>query len=268
MSKSAGFGSFIDGYLNSPISGIAPWVLFSVLSSPGQFEVAVCSALGLSLLTMWIGSRRGIAVYALDVLGVTFFAILAVVGLVASRSVITFLELWAGEMTNIVLAVFVIATIVIRKPFTLAYAKRQAPEEFWDTPLFRRINYMISGVWAGAFAFSAVVGLIGDAVLHDANNFWTGWVLQLAALFFAIAFTQFYPDYAGARDAATRGDNEPVPSILTLFEWVPTFVLIAGIFGWVTDALPEMVGIGMIVVGTVGSALVRKFFPANEEPKT
>jgi hypothetical protein len=268
MSKSAGLGSFIDGYLNSPISGIAPWVLFSVLSAPGRFETAVCFALGLSLLTMWIGSRRGIAVYALDVLGVAFFAILAVVGLVASRGVITFLELWAGEMTNIVLAVFVIATIVIRKPFTLAYAKKQAPEEFWDTPLFRRINYTISGVWAGAFTFSAVVGLIGDAVLHDANNFWTGWVLQLAALFFAIGFTEFYPDYAGAKDAATRGEHEPVPSMVKLFEWVPTFVLIAGIFGWVTDALPDVLGIGMIVVGIVGSALVRKFFPANEESKT
>ncbi|CAN5614345.1 hypothetical protein BH09ACT7_BH09ACT7_23860 [soil metagenome] len=262
MSKSA---NFIDGYLNSPLSGIAPWVLFSVLSSPGRFEVAVCSALGLSVLTLWISSRRGIGVYALDTLGVAFFAVLAVVGLVASEGTIAFLELWAGELTNVVLALFVIATIVIRKPFTIAYAKKQAPEEYWDTPLFRKINYMISGVWAAAFTFSAVVGLIGDGVLHDPNNFWTGWVLQLAALFFAIAFTEFYPDYAGAKDAVKRGEHEPVPPVLRLFDWLPTFVLIAGIFGWVTDALPDVVGIGMIVIGVAGGALVRKFVPTAEE---
>ncbi|MET0700448.1 MAG: hypothetical protein ABWY93_12355 [Mycobacterium sp.] len=256
MSKSA---SFIDGYLNSPLSGIAPWVLFSVLSSPGRFEVAVCSALGLSLLTLWISSRRGIGVYALDNLGVAFFAVLAVVGLVASDGTIAFLELWAGELTNIVLALFVLATIVIRKPFTIAYAKKQAPEEYWDTPLFRKINYMISGVWAAAFTFSAVVGLIGDGVLHDPNNFWTGWVLQLAALFFAIAFTEFYPDYAAA--------EEDRPSVIKLFDWLPTFILIAGIFGWVTDALPDAVGIAMIVLGIVGSALVRKFVPTAEESR-
>jgi hypothetical protein len=257
-------GAFLDGYLNSPIAGIAPWVLFSVLSSPGRFEVAVCSALGLSVLTLWLTSRRGIGVYALDVLGVAFFAILAVVGLVATEGMITFLELWSGEMTNIVLAVFVIATIIVRRPFTLPYAKKQAPEEYWSTPLFQKINYMISGVWAAAFTFSAAVGLFGDAVLHSSNNFWTGWVLQLGALFFAVAFTEFYPDYAGAKEAATRGEDEVVPSIIKLFDWLPTFILIAGIFGWVTDALPDTIGIGMIVVGIAGAALVKKFVPAEE----
>lgn len=256
-------GAFLDGYLNSPIAGIAPWVLFSVLSSPGRFEVAVCSALGLSVLTLWIGLRRGVAVYALDALSVAFFAVLAVIGLVASDGMIGFLEIWAGELTNVVLAVFVIGTILIRRPFTLAYAKKQAPEEYWDTALFKKINYMISGVWAAAFVFSAVVGLIGDAVLKDPNNFWTGWVLQLGALFFAIAYTEFYPDYATAHDADAGGD-EPAPPIIKLFDWLPTFILIAGIFGWVTDALPDTIGIGMIVVGIAGAALVKKFVTAEE----
>jgi hypothetical protein len=186
-----------------------------------------------------------------------------VIGLVASDGMIAFLELWAGELTNIVLAVFVIGTILVRRPFTLAYAKKQAPEEYWDTPLFKKINYMISGVWAAAFVFSAVVGLIGDAILKDPNNFWTGWVLQLAALFFAIAYTEFYPDYATAHDADAGGD-EPAPSIIKLFDWLPTFILIAGIFGWVTDALPDTIGIGMIVIGIAGAALVKKFVPAEE----
>jgi hypothetical protein len=187
------------------------------------------------------------------------------VGLVASVRVIEWLELWAGELTNIALALFVVTTIVIRRPFTLPYAKEQAPQEYWATPLFVRINYVISAAWAGAFTFAAVVGLIGDAVLHDANNFWTGWVLQLAAIFFAISFTEFYPDFAGAKDAARRGEAEPAPSLVKLFDWLPMFVLIAGVFGWVTDAVPDALGIGMIAVGIVGNVVINKLSPTAAE---
>jgi hypothetical protein len=247
--------TLLDGYLKSPLSGIAPWILFSVLSTPGQFEIAVCVALGLALLTLWLGHRRGQGVYALDVLGVLFFAILAVVGVLVDDNTINFLEVWAGEITNVVLAVFVIGTIVARRPFTLAYAKKETPQEYWGSPLFLKINYVISSAWAGAFVFNAVMGFIGDAVLHDQDNFWTAWVLQLAAIFFAINFTEYYPG---------RASGDTPSSLIQLFEWVPMFVLIAGIFGWVTDALPDVAGIGMIAVGIVGNVLVSKLSP-NEE---
>lgn len=249
----------LDGYLRSPLSGIAPWILFSVFSTPGRFEVAVCVALGLALLTLWFGHRRGLGVYALDVLGVLFFVVLAIVGVVVDDTSIEFLEVWAGEITNVVLAVFVLATIVVRRPFTVSYAKKQTPEEFWDSPLFLKINYVISAVWAGAFVFNAVVGLVGDAVLRDPDNFWTAWVLQLAAIFFAINFTEYYPD---------RASGDRPPSLLALLEWVPMFVLIAGIFGLVTDALPDAAGVGMIVVGIVGNAMVSKLSPPKEASET
>jgi hypothetical protein len=254
-----GLGSFLNGYLESPFSGIVPWVVLSVLSTPGRFEQAVCFALGLTLMTMWVGSRRGIPVYALDVFGAAFFVALGVLGLLASPGMIRFLETWAGDLSNIVLALFVVTTILLRKPFTLPYAKETTPEEFWGTQLFLHINYAISWIWVGVFAFSAAVGLFGDAVLHDANNFWTGWVLPIAAIFFAAAFSEFYPAYAGAREAATRGEVEESPSVVKLAEWAPMFVVVVGIFGWLTHALPDATGIGIIGIGVIGSVLISKF---------
>jgi hypothetical protein len=260
-------GSLIDAFLDSPLSGIVPWALFSLFSTPGRFEEAVCVALGLTLLTLWVGSRRGISVHSLEVFGVAFFAILAVIGLTATDGTIRWLELWAGDLTNVSLALFACATLVARRPFTVAYAKERTPQEYWESALFLHINYAISAVWAAAFAVSAVVGFIGDAVLHDSNNFWTGWVLQLAALFFAVAFTEFYPDHAGAKDAAARGEPEELPPpISTLYDWLPTFILGAGIFGWVTHALPVATGIGMTVVGAVGVALIRTFSAKPAKP--
>jgi hypothetical protein len=259
-------GSAIDGFLKSPFSGLAPWILLSVFSTPGHFERAACIALGVSLLTMVLASVRGISIHALDVFGAAVFAALAVLALLASPGLTGWLEEWAGEITNISLALFVIATLVVRKPFTIPYAKEEAPEELWDSPLFLRINYAISSVWAAAFVFTSAVGFIGIAVLKNVADFWTGWVLQLAAIFFAVAFTDIYPGLAVARAAVAAGEtpDEPAPSRVKLVEWLPSFVLVAGTFGWATGALEDIVGIGMIVAGIAGSALIAKLSPTGD----
>ena len=259
-------GSAIDGFLKSPFSGLAPWVLLSVFSTPGHFELAVCIALGTSLLIMLLTRVRGISIHALDVFGTAFFAGLTVIGLLAPPSLTSWLELWAGEITNVALALFVIATLIVRKPFTLPYAKEKAPEEFWDTPLFRRINYVISSVWAAAFVFTSIVGFVGIVVLKDVADFWTGWVLQLAAIFFAVAFTEFYPDYAGAKASLAAGEtpDEPAPSMVKLVDWLPNFILIAGIFGWSTGAVSDVVGMSMIGAGIAGSVLLSRVSSATD----
>ena len=91
-------------------------------------------------LTLWVGSRRGVPVHLLEVFGVVYFGVLAVLGLVAPDGTIRWLELWAGELSSIALAAFAVFTLLIRRPFTLAYAKDTTPREHWDSPLFLRMN--------------------------------------------------------------------------------------------------------------------------------
>jgi hypothetical protein len=250
---------FIDGYVKSPFAGIAPWILMSILSGPGRFEEAASAALGLTLLTLWVGSRRGVPVHMLEVFSAVFFAVLSVLGLLAPEDVIGWLELWAGELSSIALAAFAIITLLIRRPFTMAYAKDTTPSEYWDTPLFRKINYAISGVWAAAFLFSAIVGAVGDAVLHDGDGFWTAWILPLAGTLFAVQFTEFYPDYASATFAQSIGEaGDPPASLIRLIDWLPPFILVTGIVGWVSDAVPTLLGITQIADGAAGSVALRK----------
>jgi hypothetical protein len=250
---------FIDGYVKSPLAGIAPWVLLSIISGPGRFEEAASAALGLTLLTLWVGWRRGVPVHLLEMFGAVFFLVMAILGLAASDGVIRWLESWAGEVSNIALASFAIVTLLIRRPFTLAYAKDTTPEEHWESPLFMRINYAISAVWAAAFTFSAIIGAIGGTVLSGSNDFWTGWILPIAGILFAVEFTEFYPDYAGAKFSQSIGEAaDPPESLARLVDWLPPFILVTGIVGWVSDAIPDLLGITLIVVGVVGSALLRK----------
>ena len=77
----------LDGYVRSPFAGIAPWVLMAVVNGPGRFEEAASAALGLAILTLWVGSRRGVRVHLLEAFTVVYFGVLAVLGLVASDGV-------------------------------------------------------------------------------------------------------------------------------------------------------------------------------------
>ena len=262
-----GLGGAIDGFLKSPFAGIAPWALLSILSAPGRFEIAAASALGFSVLVILIGLARGIKVHSLEVFGAVFFAAMTVVGLLAADNVLRFLEVWAGELTNISLAGYAWFTLLIRRPFTTAYAKDTTPQEHWDSPLFKRINNVITAVWASAFTVAGAVGFVGDYVYHDPSNFWTGWILQLAAIFFAVSFTEFYPDYAQAKFEAkfdlAHGEEAQVPSLLHLVEWLPTFAIVTGIAGLVTDSLGFVVGVALIVVSSVASGIVAKNARAN-----
>ena len=113
----------LDGFLRSPASGIAPWVLMSVLSGPGRFRVCSAAAALLVDASRDGSVRRGIRVHSLEIFGALFFAAFVALGIVDSPDVIDWLEMWAGELTNGALALFALAGLAVRRPFTMAYAR-------------------------------------------------------------------------------------------------------------------------------------------------
>ncbi|CRZ16613.1 hypothetical protein [Mycolicibacterium neworleansense] len=248
-------GKALDAFLDSPLSGILPWALMAILAGPGRYEIAVMSALGISLLILGLTWRRHIPVHVLEVLGVAYFVVLAAVGLVATSGQKAWLEMWSGEVTNASLALFALVSLLIGRPYTTAYARDVIPPDRWDTPLFKRTNVVVTAVWAAAFGFSASVGFLGDVVYGSTDNFWTGWILQLGALFFAVAVTEFYPEYARAKDAAHA--RHPVPSWSQVFEWLPPFVLATGVAGWLLATVSSGVASDLVVIGAFGTALLR-----------
>jgi hypothetical protein len=257
-----GTSRLLDSYLDSPLSGLAPWILVSVLGGPGRFGTAIAIVFGLTLFTVWAGHRRGDRMHSLTVFGAAYFGVLLVIRALTGSGADEWLGTWTGEMSNIALAVFAIGTLLIRRPFTMSYAKETTPEELWDAPGFMRINFAVSAVWAASFAFAAVVGFIGIVWVHDSDNFWTAWVLQLAATFFALAFTGTYPDYAGLKWEREQGlSTEPLPSLLPIVDWLPSFAITVGILGLVIDEVPQWLGITLIVVGALSAIVVRRISP-------
>ncbi|MDH6198218.1 hypothetical protein M2272_004877 [Mycobacterium frederiksbergense] len=246
-------GKTLDAFLDSPLSGLVPWALMAILAGPGRYEIAVAAALGLSLLVLVLTWRRSIPLHVLEMVGVAYFVLLAAVGLVASSGEKAWLEMWAGEITNASLALFAVASLMIGRPYTTAYARDVTPPDRWGTPLFKRTNMVVTAVWAVAFGFAACVGFVGGVLYGSTDNFWTGWILQLAALFFAVSITEFYPEYVRAKVRAPH----PAPSWSQVFDWLPPFVLGTGVAGWVFAAVSGPVSSALVVVGGFGTALLR-----------
>ncbi|HEY5203328.1 MAG TPA: hypothetical protein VIJ63_01855 [Roseiarcus sp.] len=85
------------------------------------------------------------------------------------------------------LLAIVLITMAIGRPFTLQYVREQVAVEHHASPDFLRTNYVITGVWALAFAVMVAAEL---AVLYMPNiPHRLGVLAIVAALVGAVKFT-------------------------------------------------------------------------------
>jgi len=95
------------------------------------------------------------------------------------------------------LLVIVLTSLTVRQPFTLQYARAGVSAETASSPGFMRINNVITGVWAAAFA----VMVMADLLLLYRPDIPTrvAVFLTLAAAYGAFKFTNWYPVHAAAQ---------------------------------------------------------------------
>jgi hypothetical protein len=92
------------------------------------------------------------------------------------------------------------ATLAVRRPFTLGIARRQAPREVWESPIFVRVNVVLTTVWAAAFTVTAAaLAAISAAGLGAGASV----PVQVAGFVLPALFTARYPDRVRARLAAS-----------------------------------------------------------------
>jgi hypothetical protein len=251
--------NLLDRVLANPLVGLSPWIVNAVVEGEGRLELSAALALGTAFLVLVLNWLRGSPPKMLEFASVTYFGVLAVVIAVASESTRDWFELWGGETANIALLLVVLGSVLIRQPFTLQYARDDTPREYWDTPEFMRVNYLISWVWVAAFAIEAVSGFYGDAVLDDSNNIWTGWIIQTFPLLIAAQFTIWYPARLKAmRDAAQGTPDASMPTIGDFLATLTPWIIVIGIVVLSVGGAPVAVGVGLIVIGAVSTRLLNK----------
>jgi hypothetical protein len=100
------------------------------------------------------------------------------------------------------LLVIVLVSMAVGRPFTIQYAREQVPRELWNNPAFIRTNYVITLVWALAFALMVIAEF---ALLYVPGlSRRVGIIVIIAALVGAVKFTGWYPERMKSRLADSK----------------------------------------------------------------
>ncbi len=177
----------------------APWIAFLIIARDtlGRVEAGLLVALGLSVVMAVARLHRGIVMW----IGLVFFS-------AATVAVLVFHDMWTlrhlGVLANGALAAGAWATLAVRRPFTLDYARAHTDPSKWNDPLFIRVNVQLTTVWAATFTVNAALAWA------QSRQVWPEWVCHTAsyaALLGAATFTSWYPTHL--RRARSGGPAQP-----------------------------------------------------------
>jgi hypothetical protein len=175
----------------------APFIVFALLTRVAGIALSLWAAAAVSLALV---ARDRIAgggeIKLLEAGTVLLF------GSLAAYTSLTQVQ-WSIMFVRIVvdagLLAIILASIAVRRPFTLQFARQQVPAEVQNSPLFWHVNYAITAVWAAAMAV-VVAADVAMEYIPDVP-LWIGTLVLVGALLAAFRFTQWYPSYR-SRSAA------------------------------------------------------------------
>ena len=166
-----------------------PWILYFVLVGPTQHQLdfAICAATFTALAFEIRSLKKG---YILSWGTLIFFCFL-LISVVIFRNAFIVKHAWV--LSNGTLAFIAWFSILINRPFTCQYAREQVPSEHWHSPLFLKINYLLSAVWGCLFLLT-----LGLNILHITVANVSGWAYEISTYLPSIAgawITGWFPDW-------------------------------------------------------------------------
>ena len=177
----------------SLLLGFAPFIVFSIAAGAWGAATALWIAAAITVVTILRTRRAHAQIKLLDASTLVLFAGLATFVSFVRPDLGLF---WVRLVVNVGLAAIALGSIVVRRPFTLQYAREQVEPALWNHPVFIAVNYRITAVWTASFVVQAAVGAAPALPEFVRQG------VSLAALAGAILFTIEYPKRVRARAAA------------------------------------------------------------------
>ena len=186
---------------HSPAAAFAPWVIYWVVaSSDSNWLYGAVAATIVAIIFASPVIRAG-RIKWFDAVTIVFFVGLIIAGVVVGARDKDFMDNYAQVFSMAVLSAIAFGSLLFT-PFTEQYAREMVSPNDWNTPLFKRINRVLTLMWGLVFAAVAILGLIADREPTTDNL--TNWVIPIVLLALAIRFTQLYPPRARARAERTQ----------------------------------------------------------------
>lgn len=168
--------------------GFAPFVLFAVLSRFFAASISLWAAAAISAVLILRQKMRGASMKILEIGTFILFAVLGLYATINGSG-------WDIPLVRTVvdggLLLIILLSMLVRRPFTLQYAREQVPESVQSSPTFIRTNYIMTAVWALAMA----IVVVADLAMHFMPSLplRLETVVILAALGGAFWFSKWYP---------------------------------------------------------------------------
>lgn len=171
-----------------------PWIVFAGVASVGwQWGALAALAVSGGLLVADRAAGLSLESRLLEYGTIVFFAALTLLAFALPDSG---LREYGSTLSTGWLAVIAWVSAAVRRPFTLPIARSKAPPEVWETPLFLRINMVLTAAWALSFTLTSAAQAIVTA--YDLGLI-VSLPLQIAGFVLPIRFTALYPQRARAR---------------------------------------------------------------------
>jgi len=145
--------------------GFIPQAVFAILVNWLPLGWAAAAGLAVAVVIIAVTAARG----SVKILSVVQFAILAVftvVGFTAGPGAATAFEPHARGVASLALGAFILATS-FSFPFTVQFARRNVPQQYWKSPQFLGVNRRISLAW-GLAVLAIGVGHLAAAYVGGA----------------------------------------------------------------------------------------------------
>ncbi len=173
---------------------LAPYGAFALLMLVTSATVSLLTGVAICLAVMAFDMVRG---RSMKILGAGSVIVFAAVG--GYVSLIDPNLSVSGVKFAIDTGIFLLTltSIVIRRPFTLQYAREVVDAEIARLPGFIRANYIITWAWTG----SMLLMMSGNVAMIYLPGLplWSGLLIAFAARNCAVYFTKWYPEYRKAK---------------------------------------------------------------------
>ncbi len=174
----------------------APWILYGFASGFNHWRIAAGGGLVLCLGFLAITMRRGVSIKLPDWAMLAFFMIAAVM-IIGLRS--TAFTVYSAVVVWMCFALAAWGSVAIGRPFTTAYARETASPEFWEHPIFIRLNLLMTLVWCGLMTVNIGFAVVGVIVVGDVAKPILSFALPMGLLVMGFVFNRRFPSRYLAR---------------------------------------------------------------------
>ena len=188
--------------MSGVLMGFLPWIVYWIVSGFGATNWAVAGGLitALGLIGWRVRSRN---LKTMEVVTLVFFAANFIATVLLG---LPLFKTYDAILVNGTLTLMAFGSLIAGSPFTYEYARESVPREFWNQPLFRRTNEIITAVWGAIFVADMALGAISIALPEAKLFLMLGLANALIAggIIFSSIFPNWYPRRVIAKEIAAR----------------------------------------------------------------